>query len=186
MGVFDRDKKNSIDEKRYRQILAEEELEEEYFNREHSFKKVEDKIKEKEAEIVEEYKDDTDYDEYSNDYANFNTVKEDYDYDYDDDDDEKSTVKVEKTTTTTTSTSSEEYEDADSGYTFDKSLIVSIVSSIYKWFVRVSVVLAILLILYLLLKTKFIAAFLYIISLVCAFMFGYVVMFAVNYLFFRE
>ena len=37
-----------MDENRYKEILAEEELEEEYFNREHSFEKVENKVKKEE------------------------------------------------------------------------------------------------------------------------------------------
>ena len=183
MGIFDKDLKNTIDDKRYKQILAEEELEEEYFNREHSFEKVENKVKKeeekREKEIVEEYVDNTDYDAYYDDYANFNTIKEDYD-------DEEDYETTTTTTTTTTTHVNEEYEDADDSYTFDKSMVVSIVSNIYKWFVIIAAFLAVILIMYLLFKAKFIAVFLYIISLVCAFMFGYIVMFAVNYLFFKE
>lgn len=182
MGIFDQGK-NTIDEKRYKQILAEEELEEEYFNREHSFKKIDDKVKKaeekQEKQVIEEYVDNTDYDAYYDDYANFNTIKEDYD-------DEEDYETTTTTTTTTTTHVNEEYEDADDSYTFDKSMVVSIVSNIYKWFVIIAAFLAVILIMYLLFKAKFIAVFLYIISLVCAFMFGYIVMFAVNYLFFKE
>ena len=188
MGIFDKDMKNTIDDKRYKQILAEEDLEEEYFNREHSFEKAENKVKkEEEKQIIEEYVDNTDYDSYYDDYANFNTIKEDYD---DEEDYDNSTTTTTKTTTTTTTTTniSEDYDDEDvnENYTFDRSMIVSIVSNIYKWFVIFAAFLAVLLIIYLLLKAKFIAVFLYIISLACAFMFGYVVMFAVNYLFFKD
>ena len=189
MSIFDKDMKNTIDEKRYKQILAEEDLEEEYFNREHSFQKVEDKVKKEEEkqekQIVEEYVDNTDYDSYYDDYANFNTIKEDYD---DDEDYDTTTTTTTTTNTTTTTHISDDYEDADikEEYTFDKSMIVSIVSNIYKWFVIFAAFLAVILILYLLFKAKFIAVFLYIISLACAFMFGYVVMFAVNYLFFKD
>ena len=191
MGIFDKDMKNTIDDKRYKQILAEEDLEEEYFNREHSFEKVENKVKKEEEkqekQIIEEYVDNTDYDAYYDDYANFNTIKEDYD---DEEDYDTTTTTTTKTTTTKTTTThiNEDYDDADvnEDYTFDKSMIVSIVSRIYKWFVIFAAFLAVILILYLLLKAKFIAVFLYIISLACAFMFGYVVMFAVNYLFFKD
>ena len=189
MGIFDRDYKNSIDEKRYKQILAEEELEEEYFNRKNSFDNVENKIKEKEKEIVEKYDDDIDYDEYSNDYAAFDSVNEDYDKE----EHEMNNVSVEKSTktkktsiTSKTTNSSEEYDDTEDEYVFDKSMIVSIISNIYKWFAIISLGLAVLLILYLLIKAKFIAVFLYIISLVCAFLFGYIAMFAVSNLFFKE
>ena len=184
MGLFDQGK-NTIDEKRYKQILAEEELEEEYFNREHSFQKVEDKVKKEEEkqekQIIDEYVDNTDYDAYYDDYANFNTIKEDFD-----DEDEEDYVTTTKNTTTTTTHVNEEYEDADDSVSFDRSMIVSIVSNIYKWFAIVAAILAVILIMYLLFKAKFIAVFLYIISLVCAFMFGYIVMFAVNYLFFKD
>ena len=185
MGIFDKDLKNTIDDKRYKQILAEEELEEEYFNREHSFEKVENKVKKeeekREKEIVEEYVDNTDYDAYYDDYANFNTIKEDFDED-DYDDYETTTT----TTTTATTRVSEDYEDADDSYEFDRSTIVSLVSNIYKWFVIVAAFLAGILIMYLIFKAKFIAVFLYIISLVCAFLFGYIAMFVVNFLFFKD
>ena len=184
MGIFDKDLKNTIDDKRYKQILAEEELEEEYFNREHSFEKVENKVKKeeekREKEIVEEYEDNTDYDAYYDDYANFNTIKEDYD------DEDDYTTTTTTTTATTTTKYTDEYEDADDSYTFDNGLIVSMISNIYKWFVIIAAALAVILIMYLLFKAKFIAVFLYIISLVCAFLFGYVAMFVVNYLFFKE
>ena len=196
MSIFDRDNKNELDEKRYKEILAEEDLEEEYFNRKQSFDKIDNKIKEKEEEEAKEYEteefvDDVDYDEYSNDYAAFNSINENYDAE--EEAEETNNVSVEKTsktkttkTKTTTTISNEEYENADDGYTLDRSLAVSLVSNIYKWFVRIAAVLAILLILYLFIKAKFIAVFLYIISLVCAFLFGYIVMFAVNFLFFKE
>ncbi len=164
--------KKSLDEKKYREILAEEELEEQQFRRNHSFdnldKKVEKKVENKEV-VKEEYVDDTDYDEYSNDYSNFNVIKEDYDKEED--------FYIDP---------SVEDEAADSGYSFDGGLIVSLVSSIYKWFAIIAMFLAGLLIIYLLMKAKFIAVFLYIISLVCAFMFGYILMFVINYLFFKE
>lgn len=195
MSIFDRDNKNELDEKRYKEILAEEDLEEEYFNRKQSFDKIDNKIKAKEEEDKEyeneEVVDDIDYDEYSNDYAAFNSINENYDAE--EDAEETNDISIEKTsktkntkTKTTTTVSTEEYENVDDGYNFDRSVTVSLVSNVYKWFVRIAAVLAILLILYLLVKAKFIAVFLYIISLVCAFMFGYIVMFAVNYLFFKE
>ena len=177
MGFLIDRNKNTIDEKRYKQILAEEELEEKYFNREHSFKKMDEKkkkeVKEEPEEIVEEYVDNTDYDEFSNDYYSFNKVKEDYD--------NEDSVYID-----VSENEDAEKESFDEGYTIDRSAIVSIVSNIYKWIVIIAAVMSCILILYLLIKAKFISVILYIISLICSFLFGYVVMFAVNYLFFRE
>ena len=163
--------KKSLDEKKYREILAEEELEEQQFKKSHSFndtdKKVEKTVEKKEVVVKEEYVDDTDYDEYANDYSSFNSIKEDYDKEED--------IYIDTT---------EEVED--NSYSFDNSLIVSIISSLYKWIAIVAMFLAGLLVVYLLVKAKFVAVFLYIISLVCAFLFGYILMFVVNMFFFKE
>lgn len=180
MGLIWQDSKQNLDEKKFRQILAEEALEEEQFNRHQSFdtpkknveKKVEKKVVKTEKVVTKKVKEDVDYDNYYDDYASFNSIREDYDDEeeaYDD------SIVID-----------DEYEDADTGYDFDSGLITSIVSNIFKWFFIVACILTAILVLYFILKAKFIAVFLYIISLACAFMFGYILMFVVNYFFFKD
>ena len=91
MGFIWQDSKQNLDEKKFRQILAEEALEEEQFNKHQSFdtkkkkkekqveKQVEKKTVKTETVVTKKVEDDVNYDNYYDDYASFNSIRDDYD-----------------------------------------------------------------------------------------------------------
>ena len=73
----------------------------------------------------------------------------------------------------------EEYEDYDE-YDEENSSILPILSTISKWFIRIGIVVGIILLLYFIVKTDFMSAFLFVIGMIVSYFFGYLFMFCLD------
>ena len=73
----------------------------------------------------------------------------------------------------------EEYEEVYDDYDDDISLI-PLLATISKWFIRIGIVVGIILLLYFIVKTDFMSAFLFVIGMIVAYFFGYLFMFCLD------
>jgi hypothetical protein len=67
----------------------------------------------------------------------------------------------------------EEYDDEDVS-------IIPLLSTISKWFIRIGIVVAVILLLFFIVKTDFMSAFLFVIGMIVAYFFGYLFMFCLD------
>lgn len=71
----------------------------------------------------------------------------------------------------------EEYEEYDEE---EDVSILPILAVVSKWFIRIGIVVGIILLLYFIVKTDFMAAFLFVIGMIVAYFFGYLFMFCLD------
>ena len=70
----------------------------------------------------------------------------------------------------------EEYDE----YEDEEVSVLPILSFLSKWFIRIGMVIAIILLLYFIVKTDFMSAFLFLIGMIGAYFFGYLFMFCLD------
>ncbi len=71
------------------------------------------------------------------------------------------------------------YQDIDDEYEDEEEKeysILPLLATISKWFIRIGIVVGIILLLYFIVKTDFMSAFLFIIGMIVAYFFGYLFM----------
>ena len=70
----------------------------------------------------------------------------------------------------------EYYEDEED----DDVSIIPLLATISKWFIRIGIVVGVILLLYFIVKTDFMSAFLFVIGMIVAYFFGYLFMFCLD------
>ena len=71
----------------------------------------------------------------------------------------------------------EEYDEYDED---EEISVLPILSFLSKWFIRIGMVIAVILLLYFIVKTDFMSAFLFVIGMIGAYFFGYLFMFCLD------
>lgn len=70
------------------------------------------------------------------------------------------------------------YQDIDDEEYYDEEEVslIPVLSTLSKWFIRIGIVIGIILLLYFIVKTDFMSAFLFVIGMIGAYFFGYLFM----------
>ena len=74
------------------------------------------------------------------------------------------------------------YQDIDDEEYYDDEEVslIPVLSTVSKWFIRIGIVIMIILLLYFIVKTDFMSAFLFVIGMIGAYFFGYLFMFCLD------